>query len=374
MDQEQIDEYLTNIYYSPNHPASFGGVDKIYNFVKTSGQPISKGRIAKWLRTQDNSTKHKPVRRHFKRRRVVVPRKFYQFDSDTISMIRFAKYNKGYKYILVLIDILSRFCWAAPLKSLTGKETAEALKTLLTRPPKHLRTDGGSEYINSNVKVYLSSKQIKHIQTLNETKANFAERLIQTIKNKIIKYLDFKETSEWVTVLPEIIHSYNHTYHRSIKRTPAQALDTDDVTLWKIQYSLQKPLLKKTLGKLPRARSAFKFKVGDTVKLSFISSKFDRKYDQTWSDEYFTVTARFNREDIGQYRVKDWSNDPVRGLFYESEMTKVSVKDDVEYKIEKVIKYRKRNGVKQALVKWVGWGSKFNSYIDASTIKEKSRI
>lgn len=375
MDQQRIDDYLENIYYTPSHPASFGGVDKIYNFVKSTGQPISKGRIGKWLRTQDNAVKHKPVHHIFKRRRVIVPRKFYQFDGDTISMTRYAKYNKGYKFILIIIDILSRFCWAAPLKTLTASAAAEALKTVLNRHPKHLRTDGGSEFMNETVKRYLDSQQIKHIQTLNETKANFAERLIQTLKNKITKYMHHKQTFEWVNVLPEIIRSYNHTYHRSIKRSPAEALDTDDPTLWRLQYGPQKPLVRSKPSKLPQnKRSPFKFKVGDAVRLTFNRSKFDRKYQEHWTEEVFTVISRTNIQDIAQYRVKDWSNDPVRGTFYASEMTKVDIKEDREYKIEKVLKYRKRNGKREAFVKWEGWHRKFNSWIEASTIKENSLV
>ena len=54
--------------------------------------------------------------------------------------------NKGYKYILVVIDLYSRFAWTRKLKSKTGKETSEALKTIIDEVDKNLK-----EFYNKNV-------------------------------------------------------------------------------------------------------------------------------------------------------------------------------------------------------------------------------
>lgn len=366
-----IDGYLKTIYFDPNHPAAYGGVDKLYRFVKSDGQPVSKGQIKKWLSKQNVYVKHKPLKRKFTRARVVVPRKFYQFDADTISMTRYDKNNMGFKYILIIVDILSRFAWTHPLKSLTGKEMVVALKTVLSKNPENMRTDGGSEFINVQVSRYLRSQNIDNFQTLNEAKANYVERIIKTIKTKLVKYMHHNETFEWVDVLPKIIHNYNNTYHRSIKMTPSQALTIDNPTLWQMQYGPKPKPLTKITSKPPKDKSPYTFKMGDKVKLSFIRSKFDRAYDQKWTDEVFSITERTNKQNIPQYSVKDWSNDPVRGTFYEAELQNVTVNEDVEYKIEKVLKYRMHRGQRQAFIKWSGWHRKFNSWIDANTIEEK---
>jgi len=369
-----IDDYLKDIYFDPNHSAAYGGVDKLYRFVKSDGQSISKDQIKKWLSKQIVYVKHKPLKHKFPRARVVVPRKFYQFEADTMSMTRYEKYNNGFNYILIVMDILSRFAWSHPLKSLTGKEMVSAFNTVLIKNPENIRTDGGSEFINGRVKRYLTSRNIDNFQTLNEAKANYVERLIKTIKTKLVKYMQHNGTFKWVDVLPEILHSYNHTYHRSIKLTPSQAMTTDDTVLWQIQYAPKPKPVAKIKYKPPKEKTPYRYKIGDKVKLTFMRSKFDRAYDEKWTDEMFYITERSNKQDIPQYRVKDWSNDPVRGTFYEAELQKVDVNEDVEYKIEQVIKYRKRNGRRQAFVKWRGWHRKFNSWIDASTIKEKGYI
>ena len=366
------EHYLKSIYFDSDHPASYSGLDKLYRFVKSQGKKISKGKIRKWLSKQTVYNKHREVRRNFKRHRIIVPRKYYMFDADTVNMTRYAKHN-AYKYILVIMDAMSRFAWTHPLKTLTGKEMIKALKTVLPEHlPQNFHSDLGSEFYNSDVKQYFKSRQIKQFPALTEKKASLAERLIKTLKSKITRYMHHNNTFEWVKVLPEITESYNLTYHRSIDMSPAQAMKTDDVTLWNIQY-LPKPVIKKPVSsKPPKPRSIFKFKLGDKVKLSFIKSVFSRAYDSRWSDEYFIVTNRTNKQNIPQYSIKDYSNDPIEGTFYSEELQHVYLSDDVntDYKIEKILKRRFKNRRKEVLVKWEGWHSKFNSWIPDSEVKD----
>ena len=367
-----VDEYLKNIYYDPEHPAAFSGVDKLYRFVKSDGQHFSKARVKKWLSSQKVYTKHKPVRHNFKRTRVVVPTKLYQFDADTVSMKRYEKYNKGYKHILIMIDILSRYAWTHPLKSLTGKEMVQALKSTITKVPKRIRCDLGSEFANAPVKRYLKLKGIHMFHTLNEKKANYAERLIQTVKSKITKYLQYTKTFNWVDILPKITESYNSGYHRSMKMSPAVAMKTDDPTLWISQYGIKPKPVKKEQLKPPRIKSPYKFKLGDKVKLTFNRSTFDRAYDEKWTDEYFIITARGIKQGFCLYNVKDFNNDPVRGSFYDKELQKIDMEEDetTMYDIEKIIRKRVRRGKKEVLVKWIGWHRKFNTWIPASEVKD----
>ena len=263
---------------------------------------------------------------------MVVPKKLY--------------HNNGYKFILILIDILTRYAWTYPLKSLTGKEMTRALKSTITdKVPQKIRTDSGSEFANSQVKRYLKLKGIDIFHTLNEKKANYAERLIQTIKTKITKYLQHAKTFNWVKILSKITESYNLGYHRSIKMSPADAMRTDDAKLWIAQYA-PKPRPKKKKASIKPSKQRHKFKLGDKVKLTFNRLTFDRAYDEKLTDENFIVTGRVTKQGISLYTVKDFDNDPIKGSFYESEMQKINATDDVNkvYNIEKIIKKRTRNG------------------------------
>jgi hypothetical protein len=121
----------------------------------------------------------------------------------------------------------------------------------------------------------------------------------------------------------------------------------------------------------PGIKNPYKFEVEDTVKLSFIKETFAKEYDSKWSDEYFIITSRSIGENIPQYRIKDWNNEPIDGRFYEQELQKVDIPkgDNAMYKIEKVLKRRTRKGVNEVFVHWEGWPKQFRSWIPASEIE-----
>ena len=59
---------------------------------------------------------HKPITRNFKKRRVIS----YGIDeiwaADLVEMQKYSKWNKGFKYLLMVIDIFSKYGWIIPLK------------------------------------------------------------------------------------------------------------------------------------------------------------------------------------------------------------------------------------------------------------------
>ena len=62
------EQYLHELYYNPESPASFGGVDAVYRAARNDGKyKISRNKIKEWLNEQDTYTLHKPVRHRFKR-------------------------------------------------------------------------------------------------------------------------------------------------------------------------------------------------------------------------------------------------------------------------------------------------------------------
>jgi transposase InsO family protein len=374
------ENYLRSIYYEPSHPSSFAGVDKLHRAVKKEGKhSISKYRIKQWLSKQSNYTEHKPVRRNFKRRRVVVDIKNAQWDGDTVSMVRYVEQNSSFRYILVIIDILSRFVWTVPLKNLKGKEMVDALKGIFREvKPRKLRTDKGSEFSNKHVNGYLRKEGVDHFTTTNETKANFSERVIKTLKTKITKYLDKKQSHKWLDILADMTLSYNSSYHRSIKMTPNEALQTDDAILWRIQYAL-KPVksvkperedIKREKKVLHKSKNPFNFQIGDQVKLSHMRGAFDKDYDEKWTREIYFITGRQIKDDFAVYKIKAWNNDPIIGTFYESELQKIETNEDEVYNIEKIIRKRKRGGKTQVLIKWQGWGKEYNSWLDEKEIRD----
>ena len=113
--------------------------------------------------------------------------------------------------------------------------------------------------------------------------------------------------------------------------------------------------------------------MGDVVRISKIPGSYDKETDKKWTDELFTVTTRTLNQGIPKYDIKDFANDPIIDKFSNDELQKVSVDQDTQYDIDKILRKRKKRGKTQVLVHWVGWPSKFDSWIDEDQVKDFSK-
>ena len=364
----KIKQYLHDQYYNPSSPGAFSGLEKFYKIIREEGKfQLNKKDVERWLQGQDTYTVHRPVRRKFKRNRVIVSHIDSQWDGDLMDMSSLAKYNNHYRYILLLIDIFSRFVWAVPLKNKSAIEVVKGLKRLFDtgRKPKLLRTDRGREFVNKAVKDFLNLHNVKFFTSHNETKANFSERAIKTVKGKLFKYLYANQTFKYYKVLDSIVNAYNNSYHSSIKMKPGEVDKNNESALWKQQYL---PPVEKHIK--PATLKRYKFSPGDYVRISFLRKTFSREYDQKWSDEIFKVTKRFRREGIPLYKLNDFNGEhEIQGTFYQQELQKIDVPGDKVYKIEKILKSKTVRGKRLYLVKWMGWPKDFNSYVSAKDLK-----
>ena len=358
---KEKDEYLKQIYYNPSQPASFNSLGKLWKHIKNEGR-VTRSELELWLRKQDVHTSHRGYRLRIKRPRTIASEVDQIWASDVAYMKKFDTFNDGFGFFVVFIDVFSRFAWTYTLKTLTGIEMKKVLQDVFQQQKcQHLYTDSGSEYQNRWVNKYLTDEGVIHYTSTNETKVAHAERLIKQLKKKLYKYMTWKNTFRWIDVLQDITNSYNNTYHRIIQMTPAQARTTDRYTLWTNQYE-PKDKPKRKVAK-PKNKSPYKFKVGDQVNLLALRKPFSREYDESFTTEFFKIADRKVNQQIPTYTLKDYNNDDVKGQFYESEIQKINADENKVYKIEKVLRRRKRNGQQELFVKFQGWPSKFNAWI-----------
>ena len=123
-------EYLKNIYEDLSHTAAYSGPDRLYKYIKKRNDrtDISRSDVLKFIRAQKAYQYHGCVPRRFVRRPIKVSRPGAIIGSDLCDMTEsVAKHNKGYRYILVLIDLFSRKVNLVPLKNKNGGTVAKAL-------------------------------------------------------------------------------------------------------------------------------------------------------------------------------------------------------------------------------------------------------
>ena len=340
---------MEETYFDISKPGSVGGVNNLAKYSKANVKDVKQ-----WLKSQDTYTLHKPVRNNFRRRRVFTKGINDLWQADLVDLSSLARYNDNYRFILMCIDVFSKKAHAVPLKSKNANVVRDAFEAIIEEhgsKPEHLQTDKGTEFKNVIVQNYLTQQNIKFYTTENETiKAGVCERLNRTIKEKMFRYFTHKSTLRYVDILQDLMNSYNNTFHRSIKMAPNDVNTFNEHVVFRTLY---KP---KTL---PRK---FIFKVGDKVRISEARQPFQKGYLPHWTEEIFTIYKQ-HRTDPQTYEIKDYNGEVLKGKFYVEELQKVDKKDDI-FKVEKVMRTRKRLGKTEYLVKWRGYPEKFNSWVE----------
>ena len=100
-----------------------------------------------------------------------------------------SKFNKGFRFLLYVIDIYSRYAWAIPLKDKKGITFTNVFQKILdelNRKPNEILVDKGIEFYNRSMKSWLEKNDIEMCLTHNEGKSVVAERFIR------IKILNLK--------------------------------------------------------------------------------------------------------------------------------------------------------------------------------------
>lgn len=364
------EDYLKDIYFNPANAGSFSGPDKLYRYVKKAGKyVISKYKIRKWLQRQEPYSLQRALRHPFKRNKIFVTGIDDQWSADLMDMVKFKSENDGYSYILVVIDVFSKYLWLRPLKNKKGTSVSKALQDILSegRQPSRIRSDKGQEFRSKDVNSLLNRYGITHLYAQNETKAAVAERVIKTIKTRLYRYFTHDRNYEYVKKLQSFADSYNQTYHRTIGMAPANVTETKETSIWwRMYWPKKQPVSTKT----KKTRKPFKFKVGDKVRLTHLKNPFTREYDQRWTGEIFSISQKVLRGGLPLYRVKDYDGDEIKGTFYQSELQKVGVRDDDMWKVETILKTKGKGQNKQYYVKWLHWPKKFNSWIYASDLTD----
>ena len=280
--------------------------------------------------------------------------------ADLVDMREWEKQNKGFKYMLNVIDIFSKYAWSIPMKNKTGETTLEAFKKIggdSGRMPKHIWVDKGLEFYNRYVTGWLQENNIIRYSTYSEHKSVVVERFNRTLKEMMWKRFTAENTRNWIDILDTLMHKYNNRIHSTIGMTPAKA------SLKVNQAEVLQNVIQKTTA-IPKSKP--KFKVGDKVRISRTKATFEKGYLPNWSEELYIVDKVQETIPI-TYKLKDTLGELIEGSFYQQELQRS--KQDI-YRVEKIIRKKKINGIDHALVKWSGYSEKHNQWIPVKDLEK----
>ena len=203
--------------------------------------------------------------------------------------------NRGYRYILVIIDIFSKFGWTILLKNKNAQTIKDSFENILIsskRKPNLIESDRGKEFHNNIFQDFLNKNDIKLYSRNSSYGAVFAERFNRTIRDLLKKIVFENGDGNWIDILSTITKQYNNRIHSSTKLTPIQA------SLKKNEGYVYKNLLDK------RKKVKPKYEIGDLVRTADLKKTFSKGDTTNWSYKLYKITEIVN-DTIPSYKINN---------------------------------------------------------------------
>jgi len=317
------------------------------------------------------------VLKNFERRPVLVKSVDNTWAIDLVDMADL-HVDKGYRYILCIIDVLSKYAWAVPLKQKTPKTTLAAIKSVIFssgRSPEKIWCDRGGEFHGVfaeyfNKEFTESRAMCPYHETCGNTSLLSIPTLIKHFKSNTHKFNDEQiETmrKERFTLTLEDIAKGEHfvsnkmIYHNNpIAAFHVSVVERFNKTLKNIMwYKFTKHGNEKWVDMLPKIINKYndtinsaigmkprkaihkekellemqqkykvdnrpfvepKFELGDRVRTVILKGRFDKGYTQGWSPDIYKI-VEINFTKPISYRVERESDKKfIDGSYYKEQL------------------------------------------------------
>ena len=219
--------------------------------------------------------------------------------------------NKGYRYVLVVIDNFSKFGFTIPLKNknaITIKDSFENILINSKIKPNLIESDRSKEFYNNIFQDFLNKNNIKHYSRNTVLGAVFAERFNRTIRDLLKRPVFEKGDGNWIDILSTITKQHNNRIHSTTKLTPIQA------SLKKNEGYVYKNLLDK------RKKIKAKFQLNDLVRTADLRKTFSKSDTTNWSYILYKITEVIN-DTIPSYHIDNLAERYNEGLLKKTELT-----------------------------------------------------
>jgi len=362
-------EVLHEIYTNPSDPGAFRTAAALYKRAQALGhKEITRAQVVKFLAGQNAHTMHRQARRRYRRVPIYAHHIHQQWQADLADMNKELEWNDGVRYILVVVDTLSKYAAAQPCARKEAKHVTEAFQAILERlapaVPQRLQTDDGKEFYNAQFKALCAKHGINHFSSGSDQKAAGAERFNRTLKDLLSKYMRDKGSLRWLDVLQPFVNSYNATVHSRTGITPNAAVKLEGEEVSRLFVRLYGVNANKGP---PQGRANPQLQVGQMVRISRVKGIFDKGYSGQWTAEHFIISEALQRYPRHVYKLIDIKKRPIRGLFYPEDLQPIEAN---RYIVEEVVREKKGpGGRKQLLVKWLGWAPEYNTWVPESDLE-----
>ena len=291
-------------------------LDKLYTDINSV--PSFSAKINDFLRKNHVHSVHKRiVKKTFPRRKIIARFPFDVWMADLIEYPQLKYNNRQYVYILILIDCFTKKVYCAPMREKSKQWSVKAFESIfhhLDEFPKHIVTDGGLEFFNSEVRKLFINYGINHykIPTKTNWKASVVERVNRTIKSRIQRYFYKNKTKNWIDIIDKVVNNYNNTPHSVIGVAPNQVSE------------LNRKEVYKRLFPNSGLRTVCKLQKGDRVRKIIQKDIYEKGYTKNWSEELYIIAKVKQTNGVCYYYLTDLAGEKVPGIFYYYQLNFVS--------------------------------------------------
>ena len=201
-------EELAKLYYNPT--TGFVNLNILYELAQKHKINLSQKQIKKWYDDQQvNQIYKQPTVKPIYQSIIAVNYKPGTIQMDLLDINKFKAQNKGVKYLLVIIDVQSRYVWVFPIKNKKADTIEPFVRTVFEyfRGRKdydqlYITCDNGKEFKGSvnklfeeyDAKIYLNDPHALNAKRITA----IAERMNRTIWTKLKKYMYANNTLNYI--------------------------------------------------------------------------------------------------------------------------------------------------------------------------------
>ena len=266
-------------------------------------------------RHREVTSKH--LKKQYKREGAIRPLFSVQVDLADFPKLQ-NPLNNNIRYLLVCIDVFSRYLWVVPLKSKSDlhiplEKLFIDIKEEFKSTPENVT--GDNEFDTNELKAMANKYKFRWWfgDTAEKYRTGIVERVIRTIRNLIKRYLTQNDTTKYIDVLPDLVANYNNTEHGHTRSRPKVAI--------KSGQTFPRPMKHKvaTLG------------VGEKVR---VLQKRKRAFDKGDKPYYGKKIYEIVKKDVNKYVLRDLDTDEILDKKYYVHQL-LSVKDVIYDKYDK---------------------------------------
>lgn len=318
------EQLLTQIYNDYHkHPDVLGSVNKLLKLAHQHDDTIPVEIVRNFLHRQTAYTRHKPAIRHAVRRNRMLARGIgTDYQSDLADVQKLARHNRGTRFLLCTVDMLTKMAQVEPLKAKTGLEVRDAFQRMLKKDPlladSKMSSDAGREFLNSHVQEWFRKNQIHHFTLHGEHKAAMIERFQRTLKERLHRVMTKRKNYKYIDMLQPVVSNYNHSKHSTLG-----GLRPVDVNRQNEKEVHQRQFKVKDKQRVDPRKFPDNISEGDTVLISIGKNIYEKGYTGYWNQEPFIVDTIKQGVPNKIYLLRDAHRQPVHGGFYREQLLKI---------------------------------------------------